>query len=167
MHHFTHYKFFSARLFFILCIILIFFCLFARVDALLKDIPLTIHTKEPPQNLSFKVEVCETPDEKEYGLMFRKNLPEHTGMFFLYNTSTPVKIWMKNTYIPLDILFFDERGVIHFIVENAVPFDLTPRGPTEKSKAFLELPEGTVKKYQIKLGDFIESPAFPATFKIY
>ena len=128
--------------------------------ALHKEHPITIYNKEGKALLQLKADISETTKEKQQGLMFRKTLPEKKGMFFLYRTPTSLKMWMKNTYIPLDVLFINNEGRIIYIVKNVQPFDETPQGPTEKSSGFLEVPAGTVESYGISLGNTISPLPF-------
>ena len=77
-----------------------------------------------------KVELAETFEDRKKGLMFRKELDSGSGMLFVYGSPRSVNFWMKNTQIPLDIVFADERGIITRVVKNAVPYslDLIPGG---------------------------------------
>lgn len=145
----------------ILGISLLLACNSVPAYALYKNYPIAIHNKKK-KLLQLTVDIPEINAEKQKGLMFRKDLPENTGMLFLYKDPTPVNIWMKNTYIPLDILFFDKEGKITYIVENAHPLDETPRGPSHKSNGFLEVSAGTVQHYAINIGDVV----FPLPFNL-
>ncbi len=104
---------------------------------------------------SFGVEVARTKEEREYGLMFRSKLPQNTGMIFLNEAPYPMGVWMKNTWVSLDVLFFDEQKKIIKIFENLEPLDETPHRTAKPALGMLELPAGTVKKYKIKVGDEI------------
>ena len=106
---------------------------------------------------TFEVERALTLPEKKQGLMFRKSLSKNHGMLFLYNPPQIVKFWMKNTEIPLDVLFADKNNHIISIYKNRVPFDLTLFGPDSKVHAILEIPAGSVHIYNLKVGDILES----------
>lgn len=76
--------------------------------------------------LSFRVEIADTEAARARGLMFRRELAPGTGMLFIYDDPRPVSFWMRNTLIPLDLVFMDAAGVIRHIHRNAVPLDETP-----------------------------------------
>ena len=76
--------------------------------------------------ISVDIELADDPEERARGLMFRKSLPESHGMLFLYETPREASFWMRNTYLPLDMIFMDATGVIRHIHRNARPLDETP-----------------------------------------
>ncbi|MEC8621625.1 MAG: DUF192 domain-containing protein, partial [Pseudomonadota bacterium] len=75
--------------------------------------------------IKFNVEVARTPRQQEVGLMFRRSLPVDRGMLFIYPYQSIVKMWMKNTHIPLDMVFINSKGIVKKIVERTVPFSLS------------------------------------------
>ena len=100
------------------------------------------------------VEVVATPQERETGLMNRRKLLPDTGMLFRFDSPQVVKMWMKNTFVPLDMIFTDAGGVVTHIVRNAQPHDLTPRGPDRGDTLYvLEVPAGTAMLHDIQPGD--------------
>lgn len=102
----------------------------------------------------FQVELAVTPSEQERGLMFRTDLGEQHGMLFLYNTPQPgLSFWMKNTYIPLDLLFIGPDQQIVFIHENAKPLSEDLITTPVPAVAVLEIKGGLVKKLGINVGD--------------
>lgn len=103
----------------------------------------------------FSVEFAKTREQLEYGLMFRNELKDGHGMVFLYPEPIKAGVWMKNTFIPLDVLFFNTQNEIVGILENLEPLDETPRMAEVPVKGFIELPAGTIQKHQIKVGDKI------------
>jgi len=113
----------------------------------LKAVPLTLSC--PHQNITFQIEVAHTPKERKKGLMFRKILPQDTGMLFSYEKPTPVAMWMKNTYVPLDIIFVDAKGAILALYESTTPHSLTPIGPVEGTVHALEVGGGTIQAHKI------------------
>ena len=80
----------------------------------------------PDRALAFSVELADTAETRAQGLMFRRDLPAGQGMLFIYPGPQPVSFWMRNTLIPLDMVFVDARGVIRHIHANARPLDETP-----------------------------------------
>jgi uncharacterized membrane protein (UPF0127 family) len=97
---------------------------------------LTIDTERGPK--IFMVEVAADPDSQREGLMFRKSLPADAGMLFSFGADEPRSFWMKNTFIPLDMLFIRSTGEIVAIKENAVPLNERPISPPEPASAVLE-----------------------------
>ncbi|WP_374331339.1 DUF192 domain-containing protein [Aestuariivirga sp.] len=122
-------------------------------EALTKIEPLTIATDGDAT--MFTVEIADTDLTRERGLMFRQRLPEGHGMLFDFGDPRPVSMWMKNTLIPLDMLFIRADGTIAYIAENTVPKSLDTIGITEPVKAVLELPGGTARKKDIRSGDVV------------
>ena len=108
----------------------------------------------------FDVECPQTTVEKEKGLMFRKKLDSNHGMIFLYDPPKIVKFWMKNTEIPLDVLFVDKNDRIISIYKNRLPGDLTAFGPNSKIHAVLEISAGCVQTYNLKVGDLLDYDKF-------
>lgn len=101
------------------------------------------------------IEKAETDVERAQGLMFRKSMPEDKGMLFLFERSEQQGFWMRNTYIPLDIIFVDENNVITTIHENTKTLNdnsLPSNGP---AKYVVEVNGGYTKKHGIKVGDKI------------
>lgn len=76
--------------------------------------------------VEFQVEIADSPAERERGLMYRDDLPAGSGMLFVYDAPRQVSFWMRNTFIPLDLIFMDESGTIRHIHPNARPMDETP-----------------------------------------
>src|SRR5262245_985925 len=108
----------------------------------------------------FAVELASTPAEQAKGLMFRRQLPEGQGMLFDFHKEQPTSFWMKNTYIPLDMIFIRADGRILRIAENTVPLSetLVPSGGAVR--AVLEVIGGTAKKLGIAPGDRVGHAIF-------
>lgn len=104
----------------------------------------------------FTVELAIDQAQREQGLMFRKSLGKDAGMLFLYPSPQPIAVWMKNTFIPLDILFIGTDGTITSLHERAVPMTTTTISSEGLAKAFLELNGGTASRLGIKVGDKIQ-----------
>lgn len=109
---------------------------------------------------TFTVEIARTPAQRSQGLMFRDSLAPDAGMLFDYFTPQPVTMWMKNTLIPLDMIFIDPGGKISHIHERARPYSLKPISSNGPVQAVLELNGGTVKKHQIRIGDEVRNEIF-------
>jgi uncharacterized membrane protein (UPF0127 family) len=108
----------------------------------------------------FTVEVAETPAQMEQGLMFRKTMPPDAGMLFDYKTPTLATMWMRNTLIPLDMLFVDAQGRIVNIQERAVPQSLDVISAAAPVRAVIELNGGTAARLGIAPGDRVQHPIF-------
>ena len=107
------------------------------------------------ERITFQIEIAETDAQRARGLMWRKKLTKNTGMLFDYKIVDHVFMWMKNTLIPLDMIFISKNGQIVNIVKNTTPNStqiITSRGPV---RAVLEVPAGTTSEYNIQIGDTI------------
>jgi uncharacterized protein len=110
--------------------------------------------------MSYQVEIASSESERKHGLMYRKIMPPNQGMLLDYKRAAKMAIWMKNTFIPLDIIFINMQGKITKIHEDAVPHS-TERIPSEgKVRAVLEINAGQVKEHGIKVGDEIRHRYF-------
>jgi uncharacterized protein len=109
--------------------------------------------------LRFDVEVVDTEASRARGLMFRESMDRFDGMLFVYERTGPVAFWMKNTLIPLDMLFFDEDGVLTRVHENAVPGDLTPIPGGDAVRYVLEINGGLADTLGIAAGAEMRHPA--------
>jgi uncharacterized protein len=118
-------------------------------------VPLTIRSKSGVHR--FTVEIAATPDQQERGLMFRKSLAPNRGMIFPYEPPQEVGFWMKNTLIPLDIVYIRANGTIARIT-NAQPMDITPLPSGEAVALVLEIAGGRAAQLGIKEGDKVSWP---------
>jgi uncharacterized protein len=116
---------------------------------------LTIQTAAGPQK--FTIELATDEAQREQGLMYRTRMPADAGMLFIYPHEQPVAMWMKNTNLPLDMLFITADGHIRSISERAVPQSLAIIPSEGPVKAALELNAGTVERLGIKLGDTVSA----------
>lgn len=107
--------------------------------------------------VSFTLEVANTDNEQSDGLMFVRNLSENAGMIFVYHRPQEVAYWMKNTLIPLDMLFVRPGGKIGLIAANAKPLDLTRVSSQGPVAAVIEIKGGQAKKDGIVVGDKVGS----------
>ncbi len=107
----------------------------------------------------FTVEIATSDAQLRQGLMNRHSLPEKTGMLFIFPPKYEAIMWMKDTYIPLDMLFVDKNGVINSIAENTVPLSTTNIYPEAPSVWVVEFPAGTAKRFGIRKGDRVSYKA--------
>jgi uncharacterized protein len=108
----------------------------------------------------FSVELAITDEERQKGLMFRRSLPESTGMLFDFKRDQDISMWMRNTYVSLDMIFIRADGRIQRIAENTETESdriIPSGGPV---RAVLEVVAGTAKKFGIAAGDRVASPIF-------
>ena len=108
----------------------------------------------------FQVELALTPAERARGLMFRESLADDRGMLFDFGASQPVAMWMRNTYIPLDMLFIRANGEIARIIRGAQPLSDTVLDFGEPVRAVLELRGGVTTALGIQPGDHVVHPLF-------
>lgn len=108
----------------------------------------------------FSVEVADDDRSRAMGLMFRVKLGADEGMLFDFRPPQRVAMWMKNTFIPLDMLFLADDGRIVHVVARAVPHSLTHVGPSEPVRAVLEINGGTAERLGIATGDRVRHPIF-------
>lgn len=125
--------------------------------------PLTIVTNPKgaaPVDHKLSVEVMRTEPERERGLMERRFLPADRGMLFQFAQEQNVMMWMKDTYIPLDMIFISATGVVTHIAENAEPMSeaiISSEGPVQ---GVLEVNAGYARKIGLKPGDLVRHPMF-------
>jgi len=111
--------------------------------------------------MRFTVEVARSAEEQRVGLMNRPSMPISSGMLFVYETPRRLSFWMRNTLIPLDMLFIDAKGVVQHIHHNAIPHDETPiSGGGDTQLAVLEINGGLSRRLGVTVGSEIRHPAF-------
>ncbi len=113
------------------------------------------------QRLSVDVELARTVAEQRKGLMGRRALPESGGMLFLFDATTVQSFWMKNTLIPLDMLFISDDGHVVGIVENAAPLTETERSVGKPSRYVLEVNGGWSAAHGVRAGDRVRFENVP------
>jgi hypothetical protein len=118
-----------------------------------------INAKE--ERCLFIVELAVTPEEQEKGLMFRRTLAPDAGMLFVFATPQIVDFWMKNTILPLDMIFIRKDGTVDAIARNAVPYSLTNIFSTGPVIATLEVPAGTAGRLNLQPADKVIARQFP------
>src|SRR5262249_29491241 len=106
--------------------------------------------------LRVRVELARTETEVMRGMMFRRSLEADAGMLFLFERPDIRRFWMRNCYIPLDMIFLDENKVVVGIEENTIPGDETGRGPDRPAQYVIEVQGGYARKNGIGLGSRVE-----------
>jgi uncharacterized protein len=136
-------------------VLILLFLWFVPVQAIAQEPPkiepLTISTETASTMLT--AEIADTPELRERGLMFRHILPPDHAMLFDFGEPRPVSMWMKNTYMSLDMVFVREDGSIAAIAENTMPKSLDTVSVQEPVKGVIELAAGTVKRLGIHQND--------------
>lgn len=107
----------------------------------------------------FRVEIADDPSEMARGLMHRETLPKSAGMLFIYPEAGPVSFWMRNTLIPLDMIFLGSDGVVRRVHENAVPLDETSIPGGDDIQYVLEINGGLARQLGIEEGSELRHPA--------
>ena len=139
--------------FFALFLVFAPLCLAAQESALE-----TIEIRSASGVHKVSVEIMRTPEQLERGLMFRKYMPEDRGMLFDFKSEAPIMMWMKNTYIPLDMVFIGKDGTITGIAEPLSESIIPSNGPI---LSVLEINAGVSAKLGLKKGDKIIASIFP------
>lgn len=138
-------------------LLLIFVTSFASCSQ--KKLPvkqLTITTKEG-QTFTVEAELASTQEERNFGFMERKKIPDGTGMLFIFENDQKLSFWMKNTPHPLSIAYIDSNGIIREIYDMT-PFSLSSIESTVSVRYALEVPQGWFQKNNITPGDKITLP---------
>jgi uncharacterized membrane protein (UPF0127 family) len=118
----------------------------------------TLVLKTATGDHSFSIEVATTDEERARGLMFRRALPENAGMLFIYDRPQRAAMWMKNTLIPLDMVFISADGRVHRIESHTEPFSMAIIESEGDVVAVLELNAGQAGKIGLKTGDKVLYP---------
>jgi uncharacterized membrane protein (UPF0127 family) len=132
--------------------------MFASAASALDKQPLTFITGTGSHAIT--VEVADSEQNRETGLMFRRSIGEKEGMLFIYDREQDITMWMKNTYISLDMIFVRRGGVISHIATNTEPFSeniISSEGP---ALAVIEMGSGSAKRLGMKPGDRVQHPTF-------
>lgn len=119
--------------------------------------PLVITTTKG--TATYELEIADTDIERAAGLMFRTDFPESRALLFEFGQTRPVSMWMKNTPLPLDMLFIDERGLLVGIAENTMPQSLDVISSSSPVHYVLEINAGQVAKHGFKTGDILAHPS--------
>jgi len=117
-----------------------------------------------PSGAVYRLELALTPEDQAQGLMFRESLPPNTGMLFVFPASEPHHFWMKNTMIPLDMIWMDESGKVIFVSANTPPCKADPcptYGPDGPARQVLEIAGGMAAKEKITAGSTLTFQDLP------
>ena len=144
---------------------IIFLCCFGAVQA--TCLPGSVDLRWPGGQARFTVEVAADPSAREKGLMFRKHMASSAGMIFVYESPTHARFWMKNTLIPLDMIFADETGRVTVVQPNAIPGDLTPIDGGKGVKYVIEINGGLAARIGIAPGAELRSDLVDQTKAVW
>lgn len=108
----------------------------------------------------FSLEIADDPEERARGLMFRETMAAGHGMLFLFDPPHEVAFWMRNTPLPLDMVFLDAEGRVLNVIANATPFTDDPRPSEGAARAVLEINGGLAARLGIAKGTIARHPAF-------
>lgn len=115
----------------------------------------------------FRVEIAKTERARARGLMHRESMARSRGMLFVYERPHRASFWMKNTIIPLDILFLDQTGTVTHIAENTVPFSLEPIDGGEDVVLVLEVNAGLVSRFRLGVGAQLRHPEVDQSLAVW
>ena len=121
---------------------------------------LTIETASGAKH-RFNIEVATSPQQVAQGLMFRRQMAADAGMLFIFERPDPATFWMKNTFIPLDMIFIGVDGRIMNIAERTIPQSETPVPAAGPTRAVLEVNGGATSRLGIKPGDRVRHSSLP------
>ncbi len=108
--------------------------------------------------IGVSVEIADTAEKRQLGLMYRRELPERQGMLFVFPREEPLSFWMKNTPLPLDIIFINTAHTIVSIVAHATPFSEQPLPSHSPAQFVLEVNGGFCQRHRVAVGDRVELP---------
>ncbi|MEP5760392.1 MAG: DUF192 domain-containing protein [Litoreibacter sp.] len=129
--------------------------------------PETVSVRGDWGNVQFSVEIADDTSERAQGLMRRESLARSKGMLFIYDEPGNLTFWMRNTLIPLDMIFIRPDGEIAHIHENAVPLDETPIPGGPGNLAVLEINGGLARSLGISVGDSVRHEAFSSQSPVW
>ena len=143
------------------CFLLLGLPMLQGVTACRAEPRVTIATQQG-RTIAFNVEIADSPAKRELGLQYRRDLASDHGMIFLFPSQSEQTFWMKNTPIPLDMIFISRELKIVGIVEQATPFSLDPRSVGAPSQYVLEINGGLAKRNGIRPGDSVSFEGIPS-----
>lgn len=135
----------------------------AQAEIKMRRDTLTLHTASGAHRIA--IEVAESDREKAYGLMFRQSLGDSEGMLFPYPTAHEITMWMRNTFISLDMIFIRADGIVHRVETDTEPHSERIIASEGDVTGVLEMKAGSARRLGIKPGDRVEYPHFKGTAK--
>lgn len=129
--------------------------------------PEVVDIRSAGSEVRFSVELADTPETRARGLMYREELPRSSGMLFIYDTPQRATFWMENTPLPLDMLFFDETGVLAGVHENAEPFSRDVIDGGDGIRYVLEINGGMAGMLGIAPGAELRHPAIDPEIAVW
>ena len=145
----------------LLALVALLFAGAVHAQEMMRVEPLTIVTQST--SAMFSAEIADTDILRERGLMFRQRMPQDQAMLFDFGEPKPAAMWMKNTYMSLDMVFVRQDGTIAAIAENTVPKSLDTISVQEPVRGVIELAAGTAKRVGIRKGDKVLNAIFKTT----
>jgi uncharacterized membrane protein (UPF0127 family) len=142
----------------VLLLAVVLYAIFSFVQPTVSDYGLPTEAISIGKNNTVIVEIVDTDASRAKGLMMRTFLPQGQGMLFVWPEEGPRTMWMKDTFIPLDMIFIDAQGKIVGIVTDAVPHDLSPLGTDRPARYVLEVPAGDAKRLGLAVGQSLDLP---------
>jgi uncharacterized membrane protein (UPF0127 family) len=133
--------------------------IFVQPSSAMRRETLKLHTAKHGEHL-INVEITESDEERAQGLMFRTQMPAKSGMLFFYKPPREITMWMRNTYIPLDMVFIRKDGTVHRIEARTEPLSETIISSHGDTVACLELAGGEAARLGLEPGDKVEHPLF-------
>jgi uncharacterized membrane protein (UPF0127 family) len=129
--------------------------------------PDAVEVRGPSGTARFSVEIADTPEEQAQGLMFREHMASSAGMLFVFPQPKHAAFWMKNTLIPLDMLFIDSTGRVARVHSNAIPQDETPIDGGDGVLMVLEINGGLAARMGIAAGAELRHPALDQSSAVW
>jgi uncharacterized protein len=133
--------------------------LFVQPSEAMRRETLRLHTAAQGEHV-INVEITETDEERAQGLMFRTHMPEKSGMLFFYKTPREITMWMRNTYVPLDMVFIRKDGTVHRVEARTEPLSEAIISSQGDTVACLELAGGEAARLGLKPGDKVDHRLF-------
>ena len=140
--------------------VLLTVCVCTPVVGSVSELEALIIKKSDGDEISYRVEIADSDVLRRRGLMYREHLPGDQGMLLDFRREARVGIWMKNTYIPLDLLFIDGAGMIIHVHPDAVPHSTQTIRGGNRVRAVLEINAGQLEAQGIQVGDRVIFPSF-------